>query len=48
MAAELPVTKRASFRTTGPAYMATIAIGHGMKHWYLAAFAVFLPLIEAE
>lgn len=25
-----------------------IAIGHGIKHWYLAAFAVFLPLIEEE
>ncbi len=40
--------ERTSFRAGGPAYIATIAVGHGFKHWYLAAFAVFLPLIERE
>ena len=39
---------RPSFRASGPAYLATISVGHGLKHWYLAAFAVFLPLIERE
>jgi sugar phosphate permease len=39
---------KTAFRATGPSYLATIAIGHGLKHWYLSAFAVFLPLIEAE
>ena len=39
---------RTSFRASGPAYLATISVGHGLKHWYLAAFAVFLPLIERE
>ena len=39
---------RTSFRASGPAYIATIAVGHGLKHWYLAAFTVFLPLIERE
>ena len=48
MAAEKPAQDRASFRATGPVYIATIAVGHGLKHWYLAAFAVFLPLIEEE
>ncbi len=37
-----------SFRGAGPTYIATIAIGHGLKHWYIAAFAVFLPLIVEE
>ena len=37
-----------SFRTSGATYIATIAIGHGLKHWYIAAFAVFLPLIVEE
>ena len=37
-----------SFRTAGPTYIATIAVGHGLKHWYIAAFAVFLPLIVEE
>ncbi len=37
-----------SFRAAGPTYIATIAIGHGLKHWYIAAFAVFLPLIVEE
>ncbi len=37
-----------SFRASGPTYIATIAIGHGLKHWYIAAFAVFLPLIVEE
>ena len=41
-------TSRTSFRASGPAYVATITVGHGLKHWYLAAFAVFLPLIERE
>ena len=35
-------------RASGASYIATLAIGHGAKHWYLAAFAVFLPLIERE
>ena len=37
-----------SFRAAGPTYIATIAVGHGLKHWYIAAFAVFLPLIVEE
>ena len=37
-----------SFRTSSATYIATIAIGHGLKHWYIAAFAVFLPLIVEE
>ena len=37
-----------SFRAAGATYIATIAIGHGLKHWYIAAFAVFLPLIVEE
>ena len=37
-----------SFRASGPTYIATIAVGHGLKHWYIAAFAVFLPLIVEE
>ena len=37
-----------SFRASGPTYIATIAIGHGLKHWYIAAFSVFLPLIVKE
>ena len=48
MAADHPAAGTTSFRATGPAYIATIAIGHGLKHWYIAAFAVFLPLIEEE
>ena len=48
MAANQPAAPGTSFRATGPAYIATIAIGHGLKHWYIAAFAVFLPLIEEE
>lgn len=28
--------------------MATIALGHAAKHWYISAFAVFLPLLERE
>lgn len=48
MAAEQPAVPRTPFRATGPVYIATIAIGHGLKHWYIAAFAVFLPLIEEE
>ena len=48
MAAEQPAASPTSFRASGPAYIATIAIGHGLKHWYIAAFAVFLPLIEEE
>ena len=48
MAADQPAAGTTSFRATGPAYIATIAIGHGLKHWYIAAFAVFLPLIEEE
>jgi MFS family permease len=41
-------TSGTSFRATGAVYIATIAIGHGLKHWYIAAFSVFLPLIEEE
>ena len=37
-----------SFRAAGPVYVATIAVGHGLKHWYVASFAVFLPLIVEE
>ncbi len=37
-----------SFRAAGPTYIGTIALGHGLKHWYIAAFAVFLPLIVEE
>ncbi len=37
-----------SFRAAGATYIATIAVGHGLKHWYIAAFAVFLPLIVEE
>ncbi len=37
-----------SFRAKGPSYIATIAVGHGIKHWYLAAFFVFVPLLEEE
>lgn len=37
-----------SFRASGPVYVATIAVGHGLKHWYVASFAVFLPLIVEE
>ena len=37
-----------SFRASGASYIATIAVGHGLKHWYIAAFAVFLPLIVDE
>ena len=37
-----------SFRASGPVYVATIAVGHGLKHWYVASFAVFLPLIVNE
>ncbi len=40
--------QRTSLRAGGPAYIATIAVGHALKHWYLAAFTVFLPLIERE
>ena len=46
MAANQPAAAGTSFRATGPVYIATIAIGHGLKHWYIAAFSVFLPLIE--
>lgn len=46
--ADTPVVGNTSFRAKGPSYIATIAIGHGIKHWYLAAFAVFLPLIKDE
>ena len=42
------MTPRSSIRAAGPTYIATIAVGHGLKHWYIAAFAVFLPLIVAE
>jgi MFS family permease len=28
--------------------MASIAIGHGVQHWYIAAFSVFLPLFQEE
>ena len=38
----------ANFRSHAAIAMATISVGHGVKHWYLAAFAVFLPLIEEE
>lgn len=48
MSANQSAAPATSFRATGPAYIATIAIGHGLKHWYIAAFAVFLPLIEEE
>ena len=48
MAANHQAAGKTPFRATGPAYIATIAIGHGLKHWYIAAFAVFLPLIEEE
>ena len=48
MAVDHPAAGKTPFRATGPAYIATIAIGHGLKHWYIAAFAVFLPLIEEE
>ncbi len=49
MSSEPPsAVTRTSFRASGPAFIATIAVGHGLKHWYLAAFAVFLPLIERE
>ena len=48
MAAEQPAASRVSFRATGPSYIATIAVGHGLKHWYIAAFAVYLPLIEEQ
>ena len=48
MAAHPPAVPGTPFRATGPAYIASIAIGHGLKHWYIAAFAVFLPLIEEE
>ena len=48
MAADHPAASFTSFRATGPSYIATIAVGHGLKHWYIAAFAVFLPLIEEE
>ena len=48
MAVEHSASGKTPFRATGPAYIATIAIGHGLKHWYIAAFAVFLPLIEEE
>ena len=39
---------KVGFLASGPTQMATIAIGHGVKHWYIAAFAVFLPLLEEE
>jgi len=42
-----PVPKIA-FRARGSTYIATIAIGHGLKHWYVAAFSVFIPLIVDE
>ncbi len=48
MASDNPALGTTSFRAKGPSYIATIAIGHGIKHWYLAAFAVFLPLIKDE
>jgi MFS family permease len=48
LAAKQPAVPGTPFRATGPVYIATIAIGHGLKHWYIAAFAVFLPLIEEE
>ena len=48
MAADSQASGHVSFRARGPSYIATIAVGHGLKHWYLAAFAVFLPLIEEE
>jgi FSR family fosmidomycin resistance protein-like MFS transporter len=48
MASDTPAAGATPFRAKGPSYIATIAIGHGIKHWYLAAFAVFLPLIEKE
>jgi len=48
MASDMPAAGASSFRASGGAYMATIAIGHGLKHWYIAAFAVFLPLLEEE
>ena len=39
---------KTAFRARGPSYLASIAVGHGLKHWYISAFAVFLPLIEQE
>lgn len=48
MTSEAPETFKSSFRSSGPTYIATIAIGHGLKHWYIAAFSVFLPLIVEE
>ncbi len=39
---------RTPLRARGPSYIATIALGHGIKHWYIAAFAVYLPHITAE
>lgn len=49
MASEASATPAGpSFRASGPVYIATIAVGHGLKHWYIAAFSVFLPLIVEE
>ncbi|MEX2430874.1 MAG: MFS transporter [Dehalococcoidia bacterium] len=48
MAANVPAAPSTSFRAKGPSYLATIAIGHGVKHFYVAAFVVFLPLIEEQ
>ncbi|MEX2599502.1 MAG: MFS transporter [Dehalococcoidia bacterium] len=48
MATNVDAVQPTSFRAKGPNYIATIAIGHGIKHFYVAAFAVFLPLIEEE
>jgi MFS transporter, FSR family, fosmidomycin resistance protein len=48
MATDAHAAPSASFRAKGPSYLATIAVGHGIKHFYVAAFAVFLPLIEDQ
>lgn len=48
MAAEQPAASSVPLRSKSASYIATIAIGHGLKHWYIAAFSVFLPFIEKE
>ena len=48
MSSESQPPQKVGFRASGSTQMASIAIGHGVKHWYIAAFPVFLPLLEQE
>ncbi len=48
MATDAEAVPTTSFRAKAPSYLASIAIGHGLKHFYVAAFSVYLPLIQQQ